>query len=82
MPSWEGIDNMRRRNVRIVLGLATAAAWGFAIAAIWLVPLRPAVAVFTGAGVAGAIIVKDGDRSHLVGALADACTALRKQSGA
>ena len=68
------------RRTRIVLGLATIVAWALAIAGIWLLPLRPAVVVFTGAGVTGVVIVKDGDRAYLVGALADACAALRKHS--
>ena len=71
---------MRRRTVRNVLNIGTAALWGSAVAGIWLLP-RPAVTVLTGAGLAGLIVMKDGDRSALVGALADACAALRRQSG-
>jgi hypothetical protein len=41
-------------RTRIILGLATAAAWGLAIAGIWLLP-RQAVTVFTGGGVSGIV---------------------------
>ena len=65
------------RTRRILLRTATAVAWGAAIAGIWLLP-RPAVTVFTGAGVTGVITVKDGDKSFLIRSVADACACLRK----
>lgn len=68
---------MRRINIRIVIAIATCVAWGVALAGIWLLP-RPAVTVSTGAAVTGVVIVKDGDKSLLVKALADACACLRK----
>lgn len=69
---------MRRINIRIVIAIATCAAWGVALAGIWLSLPRHAVTVSTGAAVAGVVVVKDGDKSLLVKALADACACLRK----
>lgn len=70
---------MRSRKITgVSLRIATAAAWAAAVTGVFFDPMRPAVALLTGAGVTGFFLARDRrDRKLLIRAIVDTCAALR-----